>query len=98
MTLRALRAVRIPEVALIPRGDHVEVLVVNDNDIVENRTVRPGARAGGRVEILDGLQDSELVIVEGWQSARPGSKVAVRFVKSPAAHPWSDATEGHSAR
>src|SRR5690606_35301231 len=56
------------------RGDYV--LVVNDNNIVEYRPVRPGLSLEGRRVIESGIQQGDWVIVNGLQRARPGAPVS----------------------
>jgi RND family efflux transporter MFP subunit len=51
------------------------VLVVNDENVVERRSVRLGATTGGLQVVLEGVQPDDWVIVHGVQRARPGSTV-----------------------
>ena len=51
------------------------LLVVNSSDTVERRDVEIGARHGDQVVVLEGLRESERVIVVGLQRARPGARV-----------------------
>ena len=72
----------IPETALTPLGQQHFVLVVDttqDNQ-VERREVKIGARQPGEVEIMEGLKPGEKVITHGVQIARPGQKVAIQAV------------------
>ena len=68
-------AVVIPEAALMPQGESVAVIVVDDTLTAQMRPVKLGVRIAGRVEIVEGLQGGETVVVEGWQKTRPGGKV-----------------------
>ena len=68
-------AVVIPEAALMPQGESVAVIVVDDTLTAQMRPVKIGVRIAGRVEIVEGLQGGETVVVEGWQKTRPGGKV-----------------------
>lgn len=54
------------------------VLVVNDKDVVEQRSVEIGALRDGMRVITKGLAKTDWVIVEGLQRATPDSKVAVK--------------------
>ena len=70
----------IPEEALIPSGRNNSVLVVDrstDSAVTLRRQVTIGARRPGDVEILDGLQAGELVVIHGTQNARPGQPVTI---------------------
>jgi multidrug efflux system membrane fusion protein len=51
------------------------VLVVNDQDVVEQRTVKVGAQVNGMRVIEEGLKADDRVVVSGLQRARPGAKV-----------------------
>lgn len=78
LTLRVREeAIVIPEAALMPQGEHFAVIVVDADLTAQMRPVKPGIRSAGRVEILEGLQPDELVVVEGWQKTRPGGKVTL---------------------
>ncbi len=70
-------AIVIPEAALMPRGDTFAVIIVAADMTAEMRPVKPGIRMTGRVEIVEGVKEGELVVVEGWQKTRPGGKVTL---------------------
>ncbi|KUJ80021.1 efflux RND transporter periplasmic adaptor subunit [Ruegeria profundi] len=67
--------VMIPQAALQrdQRGDFV--LVVNDQQMVEQRYITTGNTEGTAVIVKDGLREGESVIVEGLQRVRPGVAV-----------------------
>jgi len=67
----------IPEGALVPERSKQFVFVVADDQIVQRREVITGRRRPGEVEILEGLNAGEQVVVEGTQQARPGLPVNV---------------------
>lgn len=52
------------------------VLVVNDENTVESRTIEVAGSVGTKVVVTKGLAAGERVVVEGLQKARPGSAVA----------------------
>lgn len=66
------------------------VLVVNDKNIVERRSVRLGAVNHGLQVVLEGVQPDDWVIVHGVQRARPGSPVDPQ--RSQIETPASDVT------
>ncbi len=70
-------ALLVPERALGADQAGRYVLVVNTEkgNEVERRNVVPGAKFGNLVVINQGLQETDLVIVDGIQRARPGSPV-----------------------
>lgn len=79
MTSVSKNALTVPETALIIKGDKVFVYVVNDDQTVELKPVETGKRFDGMVVIKTGLNNEDIVVVEGYQKIGPGSKVSVRF-------------------
>lgn len=69
----------VPESALsqILDGNRAVVMVVDAEDTVAPKTVQVGMRLPGLVEIVEGLQGSERVIVQGLQKIAPGMKVRI---------------------
>ncbi len=73
-------ALVIPEEALIPTGRDNHVLVVDpsaDPTVAQRRQVIIGSRRPGEVEIVEGLEAGELVVVDGTVRARPGQPVTI---------------------
>jgi len=66
----------VAEEALIPRQGRQYLFVVEDGRAVE-REVQLGSRAPGLVEIRQGLESGDIVITEGVQRVRPGSRVNI---------------------
>lgn len=75
-------AVTVPADALVVEDERSMVYVVRD-DKVSQRLVTPGIADGGRIEIIDGLEVGEQIVVTGHGSIREGSKVLAQ--KAPAA-------------
>lgn len=71
-------ALMVPDVALGSDQRGRFLLTVNEENVVEYRSVRVGALVNGLREIKDGISADEKVIVAGVQSARPGLKVMVK--------------------
>jgi len=67
-------AVVAPEEAVVNEGLRHIVFVVADNK-VERRVVRIGQRQNAVVEILEGLNPGETIVVRGVQRVRPGAPV-----------------------
>jgi membrane fusion protein, multidrug efflux system len=74
----------IPESALIQRGEESFVFVIEEeekeeeeNKIAVETAVRTGARVAGRIEILSGLEESDLVIIHGLMQVRNRQPVEV---------------------
>lgn len=75
MTVKVTRsespALMIPEQALIPEGDRQFVFAVRDGKAVRAE-VRTGRRRPGEVEILGGVDEGDVVVIEGTQKIREG--------------------------
>lgn len=74
-------ALMVPETALAPRDNQQFVMRVVD-DVVEEVLVRTGQRQRGMVEIVEGLQAGDRVIVAGLQKVESGSRVRATVVES----------------
>lgn len=78
MTVTLVRAdasaLLIPEQALVPQGDRKFVFTVRADKAVQTEVVT-GRRRPGEVEILDGLVEGDVIIVEGTQKVRDGFPV-----------------------
>ncbi|WP_449245620.1 efflux RND transporter periplasmic adaptor subunit [Desulfobacca acetoxidans] len=55
----------IPESAVISLGDAPHVFIEQKPCLFIKRAIKPGAKMDGRVEVLEGLQDGERVVVQG---------------------------------
>ncbi|WP_249977146.1 efflux RND transporter periplasmic adaptor subunit [Vreelandella olivaria] len=68
----------LPEATLEPSGDRHYVMVIHKQDDakrLEQREVVIGERRHGQVEILEGVDPGDLVVVHGLQLARDGQEV-----------------------
>lgn len=72
-------AIVVPEAAInqVLEGDRANLMLVGANSTAEVRSVKVGLRIEGGVEIVDGLDEGEMVIVEGFQKIGPGMPVAL---------------------
>lgn len=92
----------IPEEALIPSGSINHVLVVDRSTappVVQRRQVMTGSRRPGEVEIVEGLEAGEFVVVDGTVRARPGQPVTIIAVDGdgdPLAHLLNQERKGLS--
>jgi membrane fusion protein (multidrug efflux system) len=68
-------AVVAPEEAVVNEGLRHVIFVVGAENKIERRVVRIGQRQDRAVEILEGLQPGETIVVRGVQRVRPGSPV-----------------------
>src|SRR4051794_9149846 len=64
------------------RGDYL--LVVNDKNVVEYRTVRQGIHIGAMRVIEDGVTKNDWIVINGLQRARPGATVTPERAKMTA--------------
>ncbi len=67
-------ALVIPAAALLDEDDLTSVYVVSDGEVVR-RTVETGIETDGKIEILGGLGEDDIVVVVGHSGLRDGSKV-----------------------
>jgi RND family efflux transporter MFP subunit len=70
------QATQVPATAVVQRAGQSFVFVVNDGR-AEQRAVRLGVSAGGRQEVLAGVQPGEQVIAPALQALSDGDAVAV---------------------
>jgi membrane fusion protein (multidrug efflux system) len=68
-------AVLIPQAALLTDQGGSYVLLVNDEDTVEARRVQAGQRFGPNIQIREGLQSGDRIVLYGIQKVRPGLTV-----------------------
>lgn len=78
----AHEALAVPEVAVLDEGDSSYVFRIapapGGARTVERVTVQTGQRSDGLVEIVSGLTDGDVVVVDGVQAVTPGQPVNVR--------------------
>jgi membrane fusion protein (multidrug efflux system) len=68
-------AILVPRKAIQEMQGAKTVMVVDQQNKVQLRTIRTGDKSDNNVIVLEGLNAGERVIVEGMQKARPGSEV-----------------------
>lgn len=66
----------VPESAVTIQGNTAFVYTV-DNDVVEKRNIEIGKRNFGKVSVLSGLNEGEIVIAEGVSKVRDKAKVKI---------------------
>lgn len=80
MTVRLVQAedqaLALPEQALVPENDRQYVFVVRD-DQAHKTEITTGRRRPGEVEVLKGLVDGDIVVVEGTQKIGDGTPVRI---------------------
>ncbi len=80
-------ALLVPETALGTDQAGRYLLLVDKDDVVQQRTVTTGARVGTLRVIASGLQPDDRVVVSGLQRAVPGEKVAPKATQITASLP-----------
>lgn len=74
------RALSVPEVALQPRGPETFVWIADTSGaqpVARRVKIEPGLRLNGRVEIVAGLSEGQMVITEGALRVREGAPVVI---------------------
>lgn len=69
-------ALVVPEIAVVQVGRETFVYRVRDDETVEQAPVQVGARAAGRVEVIDGLAAGDEIVVDGTGKLRPGVRIS----------------------
>jgi len=65
----------VPDRAIAMDQSGEYVLVVNDKDMVERRSVKLGLRVANMRVVNEGIQASDWIVINGLQRARPGTPV-----------------------
>ncbi len=83
------QALVIPEIAVVQVGRDSFVYRVGDDATVERVDVRTGTRRAGVVEIVEGLEAGDRIVVDGTGKLRPGLRI-----EDAAAAPATEASAG----
>ncbi|MDH5823883.1 efflux RND transporter periplasmic adaptor subunit [Luteimonas sp. RD2P54] len=68
-------ALVVPEIAVVQVGRETFVYRVRADDTVEQAPVQVGSRVAGRVEVVEGLEPGDRIVVDGTGKLRPGLKI-----------------------
>jgi HlyD family secretion protein len=79
-TGRAEDALVIPREAVMREHGDTVVLTVNGDGVVSRHTVRLGIRDAGRVQVLEGLRQDQMVLLPGDRTFMPGERVSPEVV------------------
>ena len=71
-----INQIGVPESAVTIQGDTAFVYIIND-DIAEKRNIKIGKRNFGKVSVVSGLSEGDVVISEGVSKVRNKSKVKI---------------------
>lgn len=69
------QALLVPEIAVVQAGTDSYVYRVTPQGAAERADVKLGTRAGGQVEVLEGLKAGDRIVVDGTGKLRPGQKI-----------------------
>jgi RND family efflux transporter MFP subunit len=80
---KAAKALAVPTQVVQPAGqDKGIVLLVNDSDQIERRTVTLGLQTAAEIEIVSGLKENDRVIFGSQGQYQPGQRVAPKVMES----------------
>jgi cobalt-zinc-cadmium efflux system membrane fusion protein len=65
LTGETLRGVTVPQSAVLDDNGRAVVFVMADGENFHKRVVRPGVRAGGFVQMLEGIKEGDRVVTQG---------------------------------
>lgn len=68
----------VPADAIGTRPDGSRTLFVVDGEVAAQRTVTTGLEGGGWVEVLEGLSEGELVVLQGQERLKDGAPVVMK--------------------
>ena len=69
-------AMQIPRSAIVEEAGQSAIYVIEDN-VAERRIIRTGYIEGGRIEVLDGLDETEAFVIVGQTTLKNGAKVSI---------------------
>ncbi len=73
------RVVAVPRTALIRQtGSNIYYGFIIKGNLADRRVMKPGQRFDDLIEIVEGVQPDELIVIEGQYALKNGSKVQVR--------------------
>jgi RND family efflux transporter MFP subunit len=73
----------VPIEAVMQNAGEARVLMVNQQNVVEERKVKLGLQGKSRVEVLSGLNEGDRVIIGNQSQFRNGEKVAPKEIQTP---------------
>jgi membrane fusion protein (multidrug efflux system) len=67
----------IPQRTVLYREDRREVFVAGRDNVAERRTIKLGRTEGSLIQVLEGLEPGDRLIVTGGQYLKPGDKITL---------------------
>ncbi len=65
----------VPDTSIMMEGDKSYIYTVSDENITNKTEVEIGLRGDGKVEILSGINEGDLIVAEGLKKIRPRGKI-----------------------
>ena len=65
----------VPDTSIMMEGDKSYIYTVSDENITNKTDVEIGLRGDGKVEILSGINEGDLIVAEGLKKIRPRGKI-----------------------
>ena len=65
----------VPDTSIMMEGEKSYVYIVSDENIANKTEIEIGLRGKGRVEILSGINEGDLIVAEGLKKVRPRGKI-----------------------
>jgi RND family efflux transporter MFP subunit len=70
----------------VSQGDKPTILILNKDNVIEERPVKIGLQTPDKVQIREGVAEGDLVLIGSRNSARPGQKADGKLTEAPKAH------------
>ncbi len=65
----------VPDTSIMMEGEKSYIYTVSGEDITNKTEVEIGSREDGKVEILSGINEGDLIVAEGLKKVRPRGKI-----------------------
>jgi len=65
----------VPDTSIMMEGEKSYIYTVSDENIANKTEIEIGLRGEGRVEILSGINEGDLIVAEGLKKVRPRGKI-----------------------
>ena len=68
-------ALSVPDTSIMMEGEKSYIYKVSDKNIANKTEINIGSRSDGKIEILSGLSEGDLIVSEGLKKVRPKGKI-----------------------
>ena len=65
----------VPDTSIMMEGEKSFIYIVSDDNIANKIEVEIGLRGNGKVEIISGINEGDLIVAEGLKKVRPRGKI-----------------------